>query len=480
MSNAKRHRRLIVLLVAAGATGVLYAGSAPAANLKEASLNKGNEKVDASNTARLHGETKSSGEETAGQVVQESAERPTSPRSQRVAAVLSGAVASGASSRYKATPKMVTDTRHHLVWERKSSDATAPNYSGLRFTVQGAQKHVRHLNAVRFGGRTDWRMPTTQELWSLVEPGRRYAGLSINTRAFPEVGKRWYWADDGFDDLLPSMQRVISYTNGNIFVWPRTARLGVMAVAGRGWIGRYNPDNPYVASRYTVDARKETVIDKATGLQWEQQQSTGGGSAAMNTQYTLQEVTNLAKYSTAYVELLGNLTPDMSADPDMSTSLLDVPGLLELVGHVVGSAPGTVKALTTMLADAAASPGAGSPFGPHSWIQHYTFDQAEAYIDYLNDKGGNGIPGGYAGKKDWRLPSATELLTITDQARAQWPLVMPVFNPSSPMGYWTGQVNPATGRHYFIHGLMVLESLPDRYALNVRAVRGTMKPLKPA
>src|SRR5262249_52681426 len=92
----------------------------------------------------------------------------------------------------------VTDTMTGLVWEKKSSDgsihdkelllswsmsgSTAPDGSAFTF--------VATLNATRFAGFQDWRLPTLDELGTIVDrgviiPGMPVVGPAFNTGCQP-------------------------------------------------------------------------------------------------------------------------------------------------------------------------------------------------------------------------------------------------------------------------------------------------------
>lgn len=91
--------------------------------------------------------------------------------------------ASGQPARANAkTHPAVIDSRTALMWTTAETD---------RLTHAEAQDHVDQLNASGFLGFTDWRLPTPQELFGLVDH-RRYEP-AIDTDAFPRCKRSWYW-----------------------------------------------------------------------------------------------------------------------------------------------------------------------------------------------------------------------------------------------------------------------------------------------
>jgi len=56
----------------------------------------------------------------------------------------------------------ITDRATGLMWEKKGSSKMKSFYS--------AKKHVKKLNKKKFVGHKDWRIPTVEELYSLLEP----------------------------------------------------------------------------------------------------------------------------------------------------------------------------------------------------------------------------------------------------------------------------------------------------------------------
>ncbi|MCK4391253.1 MAG: protein kinase [Desulfobacterales bacterium] len=80
----------------------------------------------------------------------------------------------------------VTDHATGLMWQQSGSDDYIKYYA--------ADAYIRGLNRKRFGGYIDWRLPTTEELMSLLEPEEQSNGLYID----PVFDKQqwWCWSAD--------------------------------------------------------------------------------------------------------------------------------------------------------------------------------------------------------------------------------------------------------------------------------------------
>ena len=66
----------------------------------------------------------------------------------------------------------ITDRATGLMWEKGGSSSAL--YYGK------AKKYVKRLNQENFSGYNNWRIPTLEELWSLMEPGVNEKGQHIN------------------------------------------------------------------------------------------------------------------------------------------------------------------------------------------------------------------------------------------------------------------------------------------------------------
>ncbi len=86
----------------------------------------------------------------------------------------------------KATAKThaaVIDQRTGLMWTAKDVGTA---------TFHDAPALLADLNAKAFGGFTDWRLPTIEELFGLADRTRH--NPAIDTDAFPTCKGGWYWS----------------------------------------------------------------------------------------------------------------------------------------------------------------------------------------------------------------------------------------------------------------------------------------------
>jgi hypothetical protein len=101
----------------------------------------------------------------------------------------------------------VTDLATGLMWEKQGT-------SSIMYWHQ-AQRYVSKLNKRRFVGHSDWRIPTTEELVSLLECNRNNKGLHIDSLF--EGGQKECWSSDQAvrDHIDTYSNRVVDFSDGS-------------------------------------------------------------------------------------------------------------------------------------------------------------------------------------------------------------------------------------------------------------------------
>ena len=88
----------------------------------------------------------------------------------------------------------VEDTDTNLVWENKVNDENSGHYKYARYRYPlGRGMHlVNSANSTNLCGFSDWRVPTIDELKTLVDDGR--SDPSIDVHYFPNTVSDWFWS----------------------------------------------------------------------------------------------------------------------------------------------------------------------------------------------------------------------------------------------------------------------------------------------
>lgn len=88
----------------------------------------------------------------------------------------------------------VTDSKNGLMWKQCAEGQSGSDCSGtaLKYSWDTAMKIPKNLNLRGgFAGHSDWRVPTKDELETLVFPGNR---PSICLDAFPNTPSEVFWS----------------------------------------------------------------------------------------------------------------------------------------------------------------------------------------------------------------------------------------------------------------------------------------------
>jgi serine/threonine-protein kinase len=85
-------------------------------------------------------------------------------------------------NKYEENGLTIIDHLYGLQWQKSGSDLCPLNKINL---------YIQELNTLRFEGHNNWRLPTTVELISLLEPEKQASGLYISSLFDAKQEKCW-------------------------------------------------------------------------------------------------------------------------------------------------------------------------------------------------------------------------------------------------------------------------------------------------
>jgi hypothetical protein len=229
----------------------------------------------------------------------------------------------------------VQDNVTGLVWEAKTTDGglrdynkTYTNYSAaydparLYNTSTDASGFVKAVNASNLCGYSDWRLPTADELQSIVDYSVALPGPAIDVSLFPATPNDEFWS--GSDDTgNKNFAWSVSFKYGDGGPLSRDLKYSVRLVRASPW--------PATPARYTLSADGQEVTDIQTSLIWrrcpEGMVASGGtcmGNALTFTQEQALQRATIQSASTGTVWRLPNIKELSSiADKNSSNPAID-------------------------------------------------------------------------------------------------------------------------------------------------------------
>jgi len=181
----------------------------------------------------------------------------------------------------------VRDNNTGLMWQKcsvgqnndLSCSGTAAIYNWYQATgtadstynPSGGTNVCGALNTSNFGGHSDWRLPTEQELQTIVDYSIPNPGPTINAAYFPNTGADYYWSSTA---LAVQGNGVCAPQDGFCGAWP--VRFYDGAVLGF-WADEYFKSSSYYVrcvrggqpAQSFTDNSNGTVTDNKTGLVWQ-------------------------------------------------------------------------------------------------------------------------------------------------------------------------------------------------------------------
>ncbi len=120
----------------------------------------------------------------------------------------------------------ITDTETGLMWKRCSEGLSGMNCEEGNVKTYGRDDAVKRFKNVKYAGYADWRLPTIDELKTLVdcsnsqiENDRGCNGVSetptINQQAFPNTMMHFYWSGTPSADYSASAWSVVFFTGSS-------------------------------------------------------------------------------------------------------------------------------------------------------------------------------------------------------------------------------------------------------------------------
>uniref|UniRef100_A0A6M3IX74 Lcl C-terminal domain-containing protein n=1 Tax=viral metagenome TaxID=1070528 RepID=A0A6M3IX74_9ZZZZ len=124
---------------------------------------------------------------------------------------------------------MVRNNVTRLIWEVKTHDGSIHDIDNKYNWNNARDVFITELNATQFGGFTDWRLPTDDELWNLRDSSKY--DPAIDTNYFLNTLSSYYWSSTTHAYSTHGAW-CVSFYYGNVNVSSKSNSYYVRAVRG--------------------------------------------------------------------------------------------------------------------------------------------------------------------------------------------------------------------------------------------------------
>lgn len=120
--------------------------------------------------------------------------------------------------------------RHEIVRDNATGLMWPVEISPKHLTFAEAEKYIADLNAKKYHGFDDWRLPTRVELLTLVDDTR--CDPAIDADAFPGTPSEYFWTSTDYTDDKKNYAWIVNFYDGGSGIVSRNGSDRVRAVRG--------------------------------------------------------------------------------------------------------------------------------------------------------------------------------------------------------------------------------------------------------
>ena len=147
----------------------------------------------------------------------------------------------------------VKDKITGLIWEVKT-----PDNAKSTIPFSGTDTFTQSQNAQKLCGLSNWRLPTVQELQSIVDYSVPLPNSTIDINFFPNSNNEIYWSQSPYTKNKNDMW-ALYFNDGSIFDQTKTTPSAVRLVSGTA---------PISDKKYIISDNGQEVLDLQTNLIW--------------------------------------------------------------------------------------------------------------------------------------------------------------------------------------------------------------------